>query len=439
MSIQTQACTVLDQNWRDGYTIPSARLYPFQWNWDSGFIALGLAYHRPERAIEEIRSMFKGQWRHGLLPHINFHKPDSNYFPGPSVWSTHVSPFCPAGIATSGITQPPVFAFIVERIAKLPFGRTPAWRDFEREIYPQMLAFHRYLYTHRDPEQEGLVYIQHNWEAGTDNSPVWDDILDAIDVTGMRDISALRRDVKRVDASHRPTNANYQRYIYLVDLFIRAQYRDEEIAASSPFLVQDVLFNSLLVKSNFALLELARRLGEPTAEIEAWNAKAVGAINRKLWDPVTGFYYAYDLRNRRSIRIKTSSGFLPLFAGICSEEQAARLAHHLETTFAPGPGWRICPSTAPDEPRFDPVKYWRGPVWFNLNWMLYHGLRRAGYDALAGRLMADAMALTEQSGFYEYFDARPAGADGTTEGLGADLFSWNAALLLDFTHNPALL
>ena len=433
MHLQEKARAILDQNWREGYTVPSARLYPFQWNWDSGFIALGQAYYRPERAIEEIRNMFKGQWRNGLLPHINFHKVDPNYFPGPEVWGTQQVADRPAGLPTSGITQPPVFGFIVERIASLPFGRTAAWREFEREIYPRILAFHRYLYTHRDPHGEGLVYIQHNWEAGTDNSPSWDAILDAIDVTGARDVSALRRDIKNADAAHRPTNANYQRYIYLVDLFIRCGYRDAAIAAECPFLVQDVLFNSLLVKSNQSLLALARRLGESTAEIEAWNAKAVAAINRKLWDPSTGFYCAYDLRNGRRIPVKTSSGFMPLFAGICDPAQAASLAAHLTRSFTRGDDWRLCASTAADEPTFDPVKYWRGPVWINLNWMLYHGLRRAGFDALAGRVKTDTLQLLEQVGFYEYFDARPAGSGG----LGADQFSWSAALALDLLENPA--
>src|SRR5882724_6598914 len=160
MKVDARAATlakarqILKDNDRGGYTIPSARLYPFQWNWDSGFIALGLAYHRPERAIEEIRRMFQGQWRTGLLPHINFHQVDPGYFPGPEVWGTQAIADRPPGVLTSGITQPPVFAFVVERISALPFGHTPAWRDFEREIYPRILAFHRYLYTRRDPHQE---------------------------------------------------------------------------------------------------------------------------------------------------------------------------------------------------------------------------------------------------------------------------------------------
>jgi glycogen debranching enzyme len=429
------AIAVLDRNWRSGYTVPSPKLYPFQWNWDSGFIALGLAYHRPERAIEEVRSLFKGQWRTGMLPHINFHRPDPNYFPGPEEWGTEKVGTRSPAVSTSGITQPPVFAFIVERISTLPFGRTPAWQAFVREIFPKIVALHRYLYTRRDPQGEGLVYIQHNWEAGTDNSPAYDQIIDAIDVTHARDVAALRRDLRSVDAAHRPTHANYQRYLHLVDLFNACGYRDNEIAARSPFLVQDILFNSLLVRSNVALIALARHLGEDAAEIVQWNARTVAAINRKLWDAERGFYFSYDLRHERLIPVKTSSGFMPLFAQICDPEQQQRLVRHLTTSFAPNDAWKLCPSTAADEPAFSPVKYWRGPVWVNVNWMLYHGLLRCGRHELAARVKRDTLDFLGTAGLWEYFDPRPP-EPGRAVGLGTDSFSWSAALALDFLHNP---
>jgi hypothetical protein len=79
----TKAQAVLRANSRGDYTVPSSRLYPFQWNWDAGFIALGLAYFDTARALDEVRSLFRGQWRNGMLPHINFHGDDGNYFPGP--------------------------------------------------------------------------------------------------------------------------------------------------------------------------------------------------------------------------------------------------------------------------------------------------------------------------------------------------------------------
>jgi len=428
---------VLEGNWRDGYTLPSPRLYPFQWNWDSGFIALGLAYLDAERALEEVRSMFLGQWSNGMLPHINFHKRDANYFPGPELWRTDAVAERPIHVRTSGISQPPVFGFILERMAALPGCQGSRWQVFLAEIVPKIISFHRYLYTQRDPADEGLVYIHHNWEAGTDNSPLWDDILAAIDVTGVPDVAQLRRDIQNVAAPQRPTNENYSRYIHLVDLFARLGYDDAAIARESPFLVQDVLFNSLLVRSNMGLIGLCRRLGWDTREFETWNRRTIDAINRKLWDEASGHYYAYDLRAGRQIRIKTSSGLAPLFAGICSPTQAGALAVSLESDFRRNPEWRLCPSVAVHEPSFDPVKYWRGPVWVNLNWMLYHGLRRYGFEPLAARLKSDTLQLIERLGMYEYFDPRPAAQGGGEQGLGAEAFSWTAALYLDLRLNDA--
>ena len=52
------------------------------------------------------RHMFKGQWESGLLPHINFHKVDPGYFPGPEMWGQEQMAGRPFGLPTSGITQP---------------------------------------------------------------------------------------------------------------------------------------------------------------------------------------------------------------------------------------------------------------------------------------------------------------------------------------------
>lgn len=433
--MQQQAIDTLNRNWRNGYTIPSGRLYPFQWNWDSGLIAIGLAHFNPERALDEIRYMFKGQWQNGMLPHINFHHLDENYFPGPDVWATSNLPISCNTIQTSGITQPPVFGFVLQRIYEMLEGKLAGLEDFIKEIFPKVVASHRYLYENRDPNREGLVYIHHNWESGTDNSPIWDDILYNIDVTGVRDVSALRRDIKNVDASQRPTNENYQRYIYLIDLFIKHSYNDADIVKNCPFLVQDVLFNALLVKSNNGLIALAEKFSLDATEIIAWNQKTIHAINTKLWSEKDGIYYAYDLRNEKSITIKTSSAFLPLFAQICSEEQAVKLAIHLTQTFIPDNDWLLCPSTAANEPAFNPLKYWRGPVWINVNWMLYHGLLHYGYNEAAEQVKRDTIFLVENYGHYEYFDPRPEKEALAERGIGADAFSWTAALYLDLLNN----
>ena len=52
MSLQEQARAILLANDRGGYTLPTAGLYPFQWNWDASVTALGWMTFNPPRAWE---------------------------------------------------------------------------------------------------------------------------------------------------------------------------------------------------------------------------------------------------------------------------------------------------------------------------------------------------------------------------------------------------
>jgi hypothetical protein len=108
--IARKAQDILRTNDRGGYTVPNGRVYPFQWNWDSAFVALGFDTFDRDRAWTEIETLFKAQWDDGFLPHIVFWQDDPGYFPGPSVWGTGKTP------VTSGITQPPVAATVVRKL-----------------------------------------------------------------------------------------------------------------------------------------------------------------------------------------------------------------------------------------------------------------------------------------------------------------------------------
>lgn len=65
-----RAKKILDGNWTGSYTKPSPSLYPHQWNWDSGFIAIGYSHYNQKRAEMELLSLFNAQWPNGMLPQI---------------------------------------------------------------------------------------------------------------------------------------------------------------------------------------------------------------------------------------------------------------------------------------------------------------------------------------------------------------------------------
>ena len=78
-----------------------------------------------------------------------------------------------------------------------------------------------------------------------------------------------------------------------------------------------------------------------------------------------------------------------------------------------------------EKPGFSPNRYWRGPIWININWMLYRGLKHYALHDYAERVKKSILKLTQECGISEYYDP------DTGRGHGADRFSWTAALLLD--------
>ena len=424
-TLLSKATATLQQNDTGRFIKPGPRQYPHQWNWDTPFVAIGLAHVDAPRARDEIRALLLGQWRDGFLPHVIYHGGASDYFPNPEFWQTERSPQAPP-ISTSGITQPPLLATAVRHIHALS-GDDSTSIDFLREVYPSLLGWHRWLYSARDPEGSGLVAIIHPWESGTDNSTRWTEPMQRITP---HDLPAYaRRDAVHVIAGERPQAADYERYIYLIDRFRRARYDPQDLFATSPFLVQDVLFNALLHRANEDLRWLAAQLNEPAAEIETWLSRTRDAFRQSLWHEQAGLYYDYDLRAGTPIRENSCATFIPLFAGIPDEHTAQRLVEEQlrnPLAYAPGPHARYyLTSTAISSPDWEPRRYWRGPVWVPINWLLIHGLRRYGYSDLAAKIRRQTLDLVAQNGFHEYYDPR----DGS--GCGSPDFSWTAALTID--------
>jgi len=427
-----QAKEILDRNWVGSSTKPAPHLYPHQWNWDSGFIAIGRSHYDTQRAMQELETLFKAQWSNGMLPQIVFNPYAlGHYFPEPDFWQTERSPHAPAGVLTSGITMPPVHAIAAEKIYENARRRSDVI-PFLKGLYPKLIALHEYLYTHRDPYDEGLVYIRHPWESGIDNSPTWDGPLKRITVE-KGGIRYERKDLSHdVDTSMRPSDEDYDKYVFLVDLFRREDYNEAAIRKTCPFLVQDPLFNAVLCRADESLVRIADLLNEDSSKPRSWMEKTAEAISRKLWDEERAIFDAYDLVADALIEVDTAAGFIPLYAGAADRKQAQKIYDRLNSTSFCALHQGNCftiPNYDTEKKDFDRSNYWRGPIWININWMLAQGLRRYGYTLKADSLQKDLLQLPIRFGFYEYFDS----FDGT--GYGTKDFSWTAALFIDLIND----
>src|ERR671911_316535 len=225
-----QAQMVLDFNWTGEYTMPGPRLYPHQWSWDSALIAIGYSHYDQERAMRELSHLFESQWKSGLLPQIVFNPLFSEYFPGVEFWHAERSPDAPRDRKTSGVVQPPVHATAVLSVYQHAKDAAAA-EGFLKRAFPKLKAWHEYLHRERDPKGEGLVYIRHPWESGMDNSPMWDSIMERLQLRPDQIPPYKPADIHLVAAEDRPLDAAYDRFAYLLKLFAKRDYDEVRIRA----------------------------------------------------------------------------------------------------------------------------------------------------------------------------------------------------------------
>jgi glycogen debranching enzyme len=411
-----RATRVLESNWLGHATRPGPHLYPHQWSWDSAFVAIGLAHVAPDRARTELSSLFRAQWRNGLLPQIVFNpEAEAEYFPDARVWDTDRNPDAPFEPRTSGIVQPPVHALAVRELHR----RAPD-DEWLRGLLPGLRAWHDYLYRERD--HDGLVHIRHPWESGMDDSPAWDPALARIALPHDREPSYRRVDLTRVTDHERPTNADYDHYVHLVEVFKRADYDEAKLRESCPFWVADPLFNAALIASDRALAELAQAVGESGPDASR-ALRTEAAMEQRLWSDRAGCFVAFDARAGEQLPARVAGGLAPLIAGVGDVE---RIVEELEApSFWPADGWHPVPTADALAPAFERRRYWRGPVWANLNWLIWRGLRDTGHGERAHALRERTLDLVARGGLREYFDPT------TGDGLGSQSFSWTAALAID--------
>jgi hypothetical protein len=322
VELKQQAVETLRGNDRGDYTVPTGTgLYPAQWNWDSCLVALGLAQFDEPRAVAEIETLFGGQWPDGMVPHILFHGDDSTYFPNAAVWQAG-----PTG-RSSGITQPLVAATVVRQLFE--HASDPAIRARLTALVPKLLAWHRWCYAARDPHDTGLVSIIHPWESGMDNSPLWDDALNAVEPGPP--VAHLRKDTGFAAANHRPTAPEYDRYINLVIRFRDNGYRADRLYDIAPFRVADIGFNAILQRSNQDLRSLLAATGDIAGAAEvATMEERTGAAIARCWHEEDRFFYGVDTRTGKIIRKPGISGLLPLFADAEVAARRPRLVERLE-------------------------------------------------------------------------------------------------------------
>ena len=256
--------------------------------------------------------------------------------------------------AHSDVTQPPVLAFAT----MLVYEKTGD-KDWLARAYPRLKAYLEWDFANRDRDGDGLLEWMidpdpncRSGESGLDNSPRFDDA--------------------------------------------------QLLAATD--------FNSFAALECETLSNIAEILGHDDDAKDWYDQyqKLCALISAKLWDPERGFFFDYDSAAQRLSPVQAVSGFFPLICGAATAEQAEELVEALHNPALFGTPYRV-PSIASSDPKYK-KDMWKGPVWINANWLIAHGLDRAGFPAEAAALRAETRILieTEYENYgaaFEFYDA----------------------------------
>ncbi|HSG07312.1 MAG TPA: trehalase family glycosidase [Longimicrobiales bacterium] len=372
--IAVKAVQTLLSNWRsplgdlrhDGL-FPSFAYRGFHgvWSWDSWKHARALALFAPELAEEQMRVMLDWQDGAGMVPDVIYADSTENN------WRD---------------TKPPLAAWAVAGIFDAT-GDTA----FVREVYPALVAYHAWWYDNRDHDGDGLC--EYGSTDGTRIAAAWESGMD----------NAVRFDEAVMLENHEG-----------------AWSLDQE----------SVDLNAYLYAEKGYLAEMAEALGRAD-EARAYRVaadKLRTRIRDTMFDEETGYFYDVRMNSGEPIRVQGPEGWIPLWAGVATDEQARRVAAVMmdpEKFFSLVP----LPTLSMARSEFDPADgYWRGPVWLDQAYFGVRGLERYGFmdegDALRARLLDAPAGLTGQGPIFENYDPR------TGEGLNAPHFSWSAAHLL---------
>lgn len=277
-------------------------------------------------------------------------------------------------------TKPPLAAWAVWEV----FLHTKD-TAFVREMYDPLVRYHRWWYANRDHDGDSLC--EYGSTDGTRIAAAWESGMD----------NAVRFDHARMQKNNE-----------------HAWSLDQS----------SVDLNVYLYAEKIYLAHMASLLHMP----DTWTASAAllkEKINRRYYDTATGFYYD---RRTALVNVQGAEGWMPLWAGIADQQQAASVAALLQqpgkfNTYVP------LPVLAADHPGFDPRKgYWRGPVWLDQFYFAVKGLKAYGFDnvanAFTAKLWQHATGMNDQYPLYENYHPL------TGKGLNAPNFSWSAAHIL---------
>ncbi|GAA0067108.1 MAG: trehalase family glycosidase [Clostridium perfringens] len=405
----------LTTNWRsaagaikhDGI-VPSLSYKWFvgMWAWDSWKQAVATANFDGELAKNNIRALFDYQikgddsvrpYDKGTIIDAIFYNKDEQRGGEGGNWNERNS-------------KPPLAAWAVWNVYKETNDI-----EFLKEMYPKLVDYHNWWYTNRDHDKNGIaeyggmvhpannsedeIILAAAWESGMDNATRFDKEGFGSDDAGVHVFENKDNNGNTIGYSINQESVDLNSYLYAEKGFLKS--------------MADILGKT-----------------EDSQKYEV-EAKNVGEyIRNNMFDKETGFFYDLQINEDGSEkkllvnRGKGTEGWMPLWAKVATQDEAELVKENMVdpnkfNTYMP------LPTASKDNPKFNPNKYWRGPVWMDQALYGIESLQNYGFkdeaETLTKKLFDNAEGLIGDGPIRENYNPE------TGQGLHTKNFSWSAS------------
>lgn len=394
----------------------SYRWFNGLWAWDSWKNAVAVAGFDPELAKDSIRVMFDYQVQrddkerpqdYGVIPDSIYYQRDAS---------------------NDRNTKPPLAAWAVYNVYKEDNDL-----EFIKEMYPKLKEYHEWWYRNRDVDKNGIaeygamVHDDHYQRDENENVLKDEKGNYLIDIDAIIEAAAwesgmdnaIRFDRKGVGEG---------------DIGIKVFENTDESGNIVGYSInqESVDLNSYLYAEKAFLKYFAELLGykDDAIRFEQEARQIADYINTYMFDEESGFYYDLQIdkngNNKKLLvnRGKGTEGFIPLWAKLSPIDKAERVIGNILNPdkfnlYIP------FPTASKDNPKFDPNRYWRGPVWLDQALYGVEALENYGYNEearnLTYKLFDNARGVLLSNPINENYNPL------TGEALHAKNFSWSAA------------
>lgn len=429
-----KSAQTLTTNWRSaagslkhGGIVPSLSYKYFVgfWSWDSWKQAVATTRFDGELAKDNIRALFDYQIGKddeirpqdaGAIIDAVFYNKDSARGGDGGNWNERNS-------------KPALAAWAVWNVYEETEDKA-----FLKEMYPKLVEYHNWWYTNRDHNQngvaeyggmvhdahylydeEGNVLLDENgnkrfneeaiieaaaWESGMDNATRFDKEGTGADDIGVKVFENKNKDGEVIGYSINQESVDLNAYLYAEKMFL-ADMADE-----------------LNLKKD------EERFKKEAKELKKY-------ISENMFDEETGYFYDLQIDSEDSSknkllvnRGKGTEGFIPLWANLATDKEAKMVKENVMdegkfNTLVP------FPTESKDNEKYNPDKYWRGPVWLDQALFGVEGLQNYGYTdearKMAYKLFDNTEGLLEDGPIRENYNPE------TGKGLYTANFSWSAS------------